>query len=172
MAITQTNPITPSNPKGAGRPAGKVALERKLQLRELSVMKMRIYHSTRKLINSQIILATGFHKIAIKTIDPETNRVKLEVVNEQKKIEELLETGIYGEDYIVIVGAKPDGDIANKLLDRAYGKAKETIDLGLDVKFSILDLAKRAEELEKKQAIDAVATETENPLQIENTSQQ
>lgn len=52
-----------------------------------------------------------------------------------------------GTDYYYVTTKEPDHKAIQMLLDRGFGKPKETVDMSLDVKFSLRALASRREEL-------------------------
>jgi len=67
------------------------------------------------------------------------------LVNKQMEVASLPVTP-YGKDNDTVLKA------TNSLLDRAFGKAKESIDLNTTVKFSLRELSKQADEMELLEA--------------------
>lgn len=143
-------PITKENAKEigslGGRPARAMTADQKLKFRtELEIRKLG-YRRAKKIINAQTIAALGTHKmIVIRKVQGKNVAIK---ITDEKEINRLLDEGEYGVDYLVVVGTMPDAKAGNMILDRIYGKAKETLDLNLDVKFSLKDLeARRTKEM-------------------------
>lgn len=131
-----------------GRPKGLQTAEVKLRRKVERQVQVKIMKMADKLINAQSIIALGTHKIVTISIDPQTNEKHVNMVNDEKEIDRLIETGKYGEDYLIIVGKAGDWKSANALLDRALGKAKENIKLDIEHTFSLKELAERRETLQ------------------------
>lgn len=154
--------VSPTNPRGAGRKPGTknrltILKEKKKVQMETSIAKM-----TDKLVNAQAIAALGTSRVVIVSIDGDGKK-RLETVRDEKRIDKLLATGILGTDYIILAGADPDWKAANAMLDRAYGKAKDTLEV--QGTFSLLQLGKKADQVEDQDdAIIADATEVENEM--------
>jgi hypothetical protein len=45
-------------------------------------------------------------------------------------MQRLIDTGVLGKDYLIVIGSEPDHKAAANLLDRGFGRPTETIDLG------------------------------------------
>ncbi len=93
-----------------------------------------------KLVNAQSIVAQGTHKMVVIHKGPPP---EVETIRDEDRMQKLLDTGVYGVDYLIVAGSMPDAKAADMLLNRAFGKAKESLDLNVDVKFSLKDLAAR-----------------------------
>ena len=155
--IKQIMPITPDQAringaiavklKKVGRPLGVASAEKRLKAKSEKLMLNRLYRASKKILDAQIIVATGSHKIIQVYEDKNTGEKKVKTIRDEAHIQKLLDEGEYGKDYMVVVGALPNGDVANKLLDRAFGKAKETLDINADVKFSLKDLAEQRKKI-------------------------
>lgn len=92
-------------------------------------VKMQIFGMAKKLIQSQAIVAFGTHKmIAVKK--GADGKITTETIRDEDRMEALLADGVYGKDYLIVEGREPDAKAADMLLNRALGKATETIDLG------------------------------------------
>ena len=89
-----------------------------------------------------MIVAVGTHRMVTVTRDDE-GKAHVETVRDVVMIDELLARGKYGEDYLILEGSAPDWRAADALLNRALGKAKETVEHTGDVKFSLTALAKQ-----------------------------
>lgn len=126
-----------------GRPKGVVNKETLLKQKAQKEMNIRIAKMAGKLLNAQAIVATGTHKVVTFETDEKTGEKKFTVVRDEKEIEDLLTNGKYGEDYLVLEASPADWKAANALLDRVFGKAKESIDISGEVKFTLRGLAER-----------------------------
>ena len=116
-----------------GRPKSLEVTKRELSEsnRQLARKKIisRITIFADKLVNSQMIVALGTHKMIIVKKDAVTGEVHVETVRDEERMQSFLDTGVYGKDYLIVAGAEPDWKAANALLDRAFGKAVESVDL-------------------------------------------
>lgn len=116
--------------KGSGLKKGtklKKTVERELVL---EAARKRIFDMTDKLLSAQAIVAVGTHKMLRLYKDKATGLIQTETIRDMDKMQDLIDTGVYGEDYVIVTGRDPDPKAANMLLDRGLGKAVETIDLG------------------------------------------
>lgn len=138
--------ISANNGKKGGRPKGSLQPETILKIKTESAVRQHIFKMAKKLIDAQVITALGTHKMVIMTKDDE-GVMHVETVRDEKHMNDLLETGVYGRDYLIVAGSAPDWKAANALLDRGYGKAKESLAVEVDVKFSLKGLAERRREL-------------------------
>ncbi len=154
--------------RGRGRPKGTIDPHTKLKIRAEKNFRFRVYKMTDKLLNSQLVTALGTHKVVTVEIDEEGKK-HIKMVNEVSRIEKLLTEGVYGKDYLIIEGTPADWKAANAILDRAFGKAKESISLDVDVKFSLKDLAERRVALSKENDENLLP---EKPRVIEGTAKE
>lgn len=114
---------------GAGKKKGtrhKRTLEREATLQ---AFRDRVYEMSQTLLRAQAVPAIGYHQMITLTKDAE-GKMHTEIVKSEKRISDFLATGVYGKDYMLIVGAEPDYKAADALLNRAYGRPTETIDVG------------------------------------------
>lgn len=130
---------------GGGRPKGSLSPETKLKIKAEKVLKKRIYKITDKLFNAQAVVALGSYKMVVKKV--EAGIISFETVRDDERMQDLLDNGIHGQDYLILAGAIPEWKAADALLNRAYGKAKESLALDVDVKFSLKGLAERRKQL-------------------------
>lgn len=129
-----------------GRPKGSKLPQTILKEAALKEFNFRVTKMANKLFNSQASIALGTHRmVTVETDEDGTKHVR--AVNDEARIDKLIEEGVYGEDYIILVGKPGDWKAANAMLDRAFGKAKESLDL--HVNFSLVELA------EKRKLLDA-----------------
>lgn len=142
---------------GGGRPPGSLSAETRLKIKSEKLLRKRIYRITDKLFNSQAIAAIGTHKVVVMT--KKDGIVSVETVREIERIDDLIENGVYGKDYLIVAGAEPDWKAANALLDRGYGKAKESIAVDVDVKFSLKGLAQRRQDFIEGKIIEMLPAE-------------
>lgn len=139
-----------------GRPRGSETVEGKLKRKALSLFNKRVAKMTDKLLNAQSIVAMGSHKM-LRPFMGEDGLPHVETIRDMDRMQKLIDEGEYGKDYLIVVGELPDWKAANALLDRTYGKAKESITLDGEVKFSLKDLAARRQEMLKGEVREAPA---------------
>lgn len=129
--------------KGAGRKPGSVSLERKKQLLELEGQKIETSEVLKQytaranriagtLFNSKVVEAVGYHKMVRieikKNKKTKTQHVKeLYTVTDPEEFDSLLENGVVGVDYLLVVAAGPNYKALESLENRAWGKPTETI---------------------------------------------
>lgn len=87
----------------------------------------------------------------------------VETIRDEKRIENLLDTAELGVDYFIVVGALPDNKAADSILNRAWGKPAETLDVNVEHKFSLKDLAARRDAIRNpiKKSIDVTPVSEE-----------
>jgi len=124
--------IARENGKKGGRPKGSVSKETKMRLAKEKEMHNRIVKSVDALLNSQMVLAKGTSFLFKIDVNKSGNqRGKPVLVTKQKEIEEFLagkkeeEKGVY----YFITTDKPDNKAIDSMLDRVFGKAKQSMDL-------------------------------------------
>jgi hypothetical protein len=148
--------------KLGGRKAGPLSVVRKMELAQKKVMEKLIYKKTAPLIRAAMITALGQN--FVYRIDEERDskgkllnrkHVLVEDPNEIARALDQMEEGGQDPDdkYYYITAKEPDARAVEMLLNRGYGKPKETIDLNADVKFSLKDLAAHRKEI-KDEPID------------------
>lgn len=156
-------PLSPEqalvNGSKGGRPRGETTPEGRLKLKVEKAINRRVYRMAAKLVDSQAIAAIGTHKVVVITKDS-MGLPQVETIRDIKRIEELIDTGEYGKDYLIVAGAEPDWKAANALLDRGFGKAKESMKLDVEVQFSLKNLADRRKVLKPGQ-VELLPVETE-----------
>lgn len=149
MALELTQKRIEANRKNAllaGRPKGKLNRLTVLKEKARIGFETDIAKMARKLTSAQAIAAVGTHKMI--RIFMRDGVKATEIIRDEKRMEDLLINGVYGKDYIIVEGRPGDYRAANALLDRTFGKAKENIKLDGEVKFSLIALAQRAEQME------------------------
>lgn len=125
---------------------GKRSARKMKEIAVKAAMKQRIFAMADKLLNAQAIAALGTHRMVVLSFDEEGKK-HIETVRDEKRMDTLLDTGVYGQDYLILAGAEPDWKAAESLLTRALGKPKETLDVNHNV-FSLTQLAKSRKDLE------------------------
>lgn len=153
------------NAQLAGRKPGSLSIVRKMELRKKAVMDKMIYNKTAPLIRAGMLSAMGQN--FVYRIDEERdskgkllNR-KHVLVEDPKEIALALDQidvgGVHpDEKYYYVTAKEPDVRAIEMLLNRAYGKPKESLKVETEVKFSLKDLAQH-----RKQIAD-------EPLHVEN----
>lgn len=125
---------------------GKRSARKMKEIAVRAAMKQRIFAMADKLLNAQAIAALGTHRMIVLSLDDDGKK-HIETVRDEKRMDNLLEKGVYGEDYLILAGAEPDWKAADALLTRALGKPKETLDVNHNV-FSLTALAKSRRNVE------------------------
>lgn len=100
-----------------------------------------------KILEAQTNVALGTHKMLRLELD-EAGMPHRRTVSDEREMQNLLDTGIYGKDYIIIVGKAADWKAGNALLDRAFGKANESVKHTGEVVFSLRGLANTRKNLD------------------------
>jgi hypothetical protein len=133
-------PVKGGKRPNSGRKKGgknKATLEKKIVLKKLTQTIMRRWGG---LINSQFILANGYMKVfRIDTeIDSKGNKKKLRpvLVTDEEEITDAIDWE-FGEgenpntdtEYYFVASTPPDNNAIRDLLDRAFGKATQTLAL-------------------------------------------
>lgn len=147
-----------------GRPKGKLPSTILKEKAQLNFAK-RASKMSSKLYNAQAVQALGSWKMITITTD-EFGQKHVRTIRDEKEIEILLDTGEVNVDYFLVVGAMPDYKASDAILNRAWGKPKESIDLDINVKVSLKELAeKRKEFLNATVVSPTVEIKTPNTLQ-------
>lgn len=154
-----------------GRPKGSVDKKTLMKLREKKRMDEMIVRKTAPLIRAAMSRALGqiFVYRIDEVYDEDTTRVlkngeeqvvkgklrsrKHVRVTDPDEIQEALDKmegeghGGDNDEYYYITTKEPDSQTIDMLLSRPYGKAKESIAVEVEHKFSLTDLAKRRDEI-------------------------
>lgn len=159
--LNKKMPITSEKARMAGllggRPKGSKSKLTILKEKKRGDFDKKIALMAEKLTNAQAIVAMGTHKMVRMYIGTD-QKMHTETIRDEKRMQNLLDTGVYGVDYVIVVGNDPDWKAANALLDRTFGKAKETIDVNGEMKFSLKELS-FSRELLKEKVIDVTDDE-------------
>lgn len=155
--------------KGGLAKRGKMSLRKVNESKKKTLITQRLYLVADKLINAQIIAATGTHQMIVMEMDDELGTMQPRKITREDEMQNLLDTGIYGEDYLILAGKNPDWKAAEALLNRGLGKAAETKTITVDHQHSFAQLAKARAKLPQiklladKEPIDATYTEVKTP---------
>ena len=148
--------------EGAGRPEGVENPANKVQRAAMKRFRERVNEDIDKLYNAQRVLALGHHILIKQMINPETKQRygKAVIVNDEAEILAYF-NGEYDQDHIYyeVVAVRPMNSAIDSMLDRAYGKAKETVEL-------IDDQPKRI----VMEIVDTREPKPENPEETTNES--
>lgn len=119
----------------SGRPKGSMSEERRLRSEAMRRYKLRVAHLTDRLLNSQLALALGETNLYVtKTSGSgEKQRKTTEMVTDTQTIISYLNGELKGakEEYYYIATKSPDLRAIDTLLDRAYGKAIQHVEVDL-----------------------------------------
>jgi hypothetical protein len=141
---------------GGGRPKGSLALATKLRMKSQAVINNMIMKKSQQLIHAGMTVALGQN--FVYRIDEEKNDKgnvtsrKHVLVEDPEEIALALDQMGVGathpdDKYYYVTAKEPDHKAIEMLLNRAYGKPKESLDLNVDVKFSLKALAESRKEL-------------------------
>lgn len=141
-----------------GKPVRKKTSRALEKERSMKVIDRYVKSKLMKLLRAQTIPALGQH--FVYRIDEEKDskgkvigkkHVLIEDPHEIATALDEMEAGGDHQDekYYYVTTKEPDFRAADALLNRSLGKPKETIDTTVNVKFSLLDMGRRADELEK-----------------------
>lgn len=122
-----------------GRPAGKQNEANRIAAREKAAFNKSASLRARKILNAQTISALGTHHMLELIRDPKNPEIIWErhIVRDMKRQENFLDEGEYGRDYIIVEGTPADWRAGDAILNRAWGKPKETLEVEGEVKFSL-----------------------------------
>lgn len=145
--------------KLGGRPAGTLSLVRKLEVKQKQIMEGMIYRKTAPLIRAGMIAAMGQN--FVYRIDEERDskgkllsrkHVRVENPDEiAKALDQIEEGGTHPDDaYYYVTTKEPDIRAIEALLNRGYGKPKESLTIDGEVQFSLKALAAHRKELNVK----------------------
>ncbi len=148
-----------------GRPKGTLSLVRQMELKQKEILLKTIYKKTKALTSAGLSVALG-QIFCYKIIrDQEDKVIKHVLVEDPKEIEKALDlisaNGISEDgNFYYITTKEPDYKAVEMLLNRAYGKPKESLDLDLHVQFSLKALAEHRKALE----VEAKDVEDDNNI--------
>lgn len=139
MANKQTD--EPENPEkkqwggarpGAGRPKGSLDPDTKLRHQAEAEYKRRVAGMTDKLLNSQLSLALGEVNLYKKTV--RGNKTITSMVDDPETVKSYLSGDLEDGDneYFYLATKSPDNKALDSVLDRTYGKAKQSVDVTTD----------------------------------------
>lgn len=125
--------------RGRGRPPTKMREASRIAARERASMNHSIALRTRKIVDAQTVSAIGTYHLLELIRDPKNPQIIWErrIVRDIKRQEKFLDEATYGEDFIIVEGTPPDWRAGDALLNRAYGKPKETLEIEGEVSFKL-----------------------------------
>lgn len=123
--------------EGSGRPEGsknKATLE---QQKTKEAFVKRVNKNADKLFNAQLSLATGTQMLFMIKTDSKGNRRKPEIVTSVDTISRFLDErqgmdGTFEDDdteYYFMTTARPDNAAIESMINRSFGKAKDSVDI-------------------------------------------
>lgn len=158
MLIKQFMPISSEQARknaliGGGRPRGTLSLVRQMELKQKEIMYKTIYKKTKALTSAGMSVALGQIFCYRIIRDKEDKVIKHVLVEDPKEIEKALDlisnNGISEDgNFYYITTKEPDYKAIEMLLNRAYGKPKESLDISGEVQFSLKALAEHRKALE------------------------
>lgn len=120
---------------GAGRPKGSMNPDTKLRVAAKAEFQRRVARKVAPLFNAQFDLAIGEKYLMVKHVDYEDGKkkVSVEVVTNIDLIKQYIDDdGVSlneGEDYYYMSVKPANNQALDSLLNRAFGKADESLDL-------------------------------------------
>lgn len=145
----------PTVKRGVGRPAGvRMTQQNKLIMREKQAFNRIASRRAQKILNAQTVTALGTYHLIELFRDKNNVVVERHIVRDLKRQEVLLNDFEHGVDYQILEGTPPDWRAGDAILNRAWGKPKESIEVDVAV-FSLRALhVESLTEPEKRSAID------------------
>lgn len=116
--------------EGAGRPKGSLNETNALLRETKKAFQERVASIADQLFQAQSMLALGERNLYIVRKDKDGKQMKAEMVDDPNVVLKYLQ-GDYddSDDYYYIATKSPDNQAATSLLDRAYGKARQEMDI-------------------------------------------
>lgn len=119
------------------------AEERKLKRTQiLKLADQKFLRGIDLAIRTQFIAMTGTHRLVEITHDKDGKKIYTQPVRDVARIDTLLTTGVYGDDYVILEGQSGDWRAADAFLTRAMGKPSETMKIDVKHTFSLVGLAR------------------------------
>lgn len=117
---------------GAGRKKGGMNVDTKLRKKAEQEYKRRVAEMTDKLLNSQLALALGEINLFVKTV--RGNKTITSMVTDIETVKEYLSGSLEDGDneYYYLATKSPDGKALDSVLDRTFGKARQSVDITTD----------------------------------------
>lgn len=117
--------------RARGRPRGAQNEASKILAREKAIFNKKASLRANKILNATTIAALGTHHLLELIRDPNNREVILErhIVRDAKRQEHFLDEGEYGQEYIIVEGTPADWRAGDAILNRAWGKPKESIEV-------------------------------------------
>ena len=122
--------------KGSGVVKGKKTQKVLDRMKEKQRILDRITRNADKLYEAQFRLATGVQLLFVIKTDRKGNRLPAEQVTDPETIAAFLDGELDGVDdeYYFIATQKPDNKAIKDMLDRAFGKPVDHVDLDVNVR--------------------------------------
>lgn len=132
--------------EGAGRKDGDKTEKVLMREQVMAEMHQRVFKMSHKILNSQMIIALGTHKM-IQILPGPAGTKMTRTIRSMDEMQKLLDDGIYGVDYVVIEGRPGDWKAGESILNRTFGKAKETFDINQTTEIINPETKKTADEI-------------------------
>lgn len=118
--------------KGSGRPKGSISEEKRQLLETERAYKKRAAGVADKLLNAQLALALGEINLFVKTV--RGNKTITTMVDDIETVKQYLSGELEDSDneYYYLATKNPDGKAIDSILDRTYGKARQSVDITSD----------------------------------------
>jgi hypothetical protein len=127
MPKTLTEKRREAGRKGGLNKRGKKTVKTIQKEIALERIKQTIFGMADKLVMAQTVPALGTYKM-IRPFIGEDGLPHTETIRDMDRMQELIDTGVHGKDYLIVAGDKPDHKAVSALLDRAFGKPVESVE--------------------------------------------
>jgi len=128
MASEKQIAANKKNAKKAGRKKGSVNKDTKIVQAMQKTFREKVSKMATKLMKAQAVQALGYHKMLAVTRDAD-GKMSVETVRDKKRFDDFLENGVLGKDYMLVVAKEPDYKASDALMNRAWGRPKETVEV-------------------------------------------
>ena len=127
MEATKTKKKNGGAGRGQGRKKGSKAPKTFEKEKMLEGIRQTIFGMSHKLVMAQSVPALGTYKM-LRPFIGEDGLPHTETVRNMDDMQDLIDKGVHGKDYLIVVGDKPDHKAVSALLDRAFGKPVESVE--------------------------------------------
>jgi hypothetical protein len=114
---------------GAGRPKGKLNKVNEQRQKAKERFIARVNKMTDELFNAQATIAQGASYLYRVDKDSDGHNLPAELVTDPKEIKKYIDDDLDSDSYYYITTERPDNRALDSMLNRAFGKPEEHIDL-------------------------------------------
>jgi hypothetical protein len=157
---------------GSGRPKGSMSETNRLKLEALNHYKRRVARLTDSLLNKQLSLAEGrqyLYKVVVTNEGEKNERREHVLVTDPDEILKYFNEEVDPDTYYYMTTKDPDVRALKDILERAYGKPEQSVDLtsdGNEIKIVIGTPKQETKVTEENQDADNVG-DTESGVSVQ-----